>query len=131
MSDIILFDGVCNMCTASVQFIMKRDRKNTFTFASLQSSVAKELLVKYNVPKDVDSIILITAGGRVFIKSTAALRIAGKLEGIWKTFVVFLVVPPFIRNIIYQFIAKHRYSWFGKKEKCMIPTQEQKERFLE
>lgn len=132
MSDIILFDGICNMCTASVQFIIKRDPNQKFSFASLQSDVAKELLIKHNkVSKEVDSVVLITEEGRVFDKSSAALRIASKLKGGWKLFAILLVVPPFIRDVVYQFIAKHRYNWFGKKEKCMLPTPQQKERFLE
>lgn len=131
MSDIILFDGICNMCTASVQFIMKRDPKKTFRFASLQSTVANKLLIEHKIFKDINSIILITEDGRVFEKSTAVLRIASKIKGLWKLFAILLVIPPFIRNAVYQFVAKHRYNWFGKKEKCMIPTQEQKERFLD
>ncbi|WP_280770978.1 thiol-disulfide oxidoreductase DCC family protein [Salipaludibacillus daqingensis] len=131
MSDIILFDGVCNMCSASVQFIMKRDPNRRFMFVSLQSNVAEELLLKHNTSKDVDSVVLITEGGRVYDKSTAALRISSKLKGGWKLFAIFLIVPPFIRNTIYQWIAKHRYDWFGKKQECMLPTPEQKERFLD
>jgi len=131
MRDIILFDGICNMCTVSVQFIIKRDPKQKFRFASLQSDTAKELLTKHNISKEVDSVVLITEEGRVFDKSSAALRIASKLKGGWKLFAIFLVVPLFIRDVVYQFIAKHRYNWFGKKEECMIPTPEQKKRFLE
>ncbi|WP_416150546.1 thiol-disulfide oxidoreductase DCC family protein [Salipaludibacillus sp. HK11] len=131
MSDIILFDGVCNMCTGSVQFIIKRDAKQTFLFSSLQSEVGQELLRKHNVPKQIDSLVLIKANGRVFYKSSAALRIAGQLKGGWKLFAIFLVVPPFVRNPFYQIIAGNRYKWFGKKAECMLPTTEQKERFLD
>lgn len=131
MSDIILFDGICNMCTTSVQFIMKRDPKNKFNFASLQSGIANELRIKHKVSKEVDSIILITGDGRVFDKSTAALRIASKLKGPLKLVAIFLIIPPFIRDFVYQIVARHRYNWFGKKAECMIPTPKQKQRFLD
>lgn len=131
MSDIILFDGICNMCTGSVQFIIKRDPKQTFTFASLQSDAAKELKLKHNISEDVDSVVLITEKGRVFDRSSAALRIAAKLKGGSKLFAIFLIVPPFIRNSVYQWIAKRRYDWFGKKQACMVPSPEQRERFLD
>ena len=128
---VILFDGVCNLCNSSVQFILKRDHENRFLFSSLQSSYAKENLpfdlVKEN---DLQSIIL-TNGHELKTKSTAALTIAKQLSGIWPVLYVFIIIPEPIRNIIYDFIAKNRYKWFGKRDVCMIPSPELRNRFID
>lgn len=127
---IILFDGVCNLCSASVQWIIRHDPGQYFVFASLQGSIGETYKLKYQIPHAVESVILIS-GEKVYFKSSAALRIAAKCSGAWKILAIFLVVPPFIRNAVYDFIARNRYRWFGKKEACWLPTPELKSRFLD
>ena len=128
---LILFDGVCNLCNASVNFIIKHDKKVHFNFASLQSDAAKELLLQFNVKKiKMDSIVLIE-NGTFYEKSTAALRISKKLNGGYKLLYVFIIIPTFLRDWVYDFIAKNRYKWYGKKDSCMIPSKDLKNRFLE
>lgn len=130
MNPVILFDGECNFCDSSVQFIIKRDPKGLFHFASLQSPTGQELLKNYQVPKDIDSIVLLD-NNKAYYKSAAALRICRHLKGAWKLFYVFNIVPRFIRDTGYDFIARNRYKWFGKKEEsCMLPTQNMRKRFL-
>lgn len=127
---IILFDGVCNLCNGAVNFVIERDKKNVFKFAALQSEVGRELASKYEIDTAaLDSIILID-GDTHYEKSTAALRIARELSGGYPLLYGFMVLPRFLRNAVYDYIAKNRYKWFGKKESCMIPTPELKSRFL-
>ena len=129
-SSIILFDGVCNLCNSSVQFVIKHDKGKKFMFASLQSTAGQLLLKQFDLPlQDFNSFILIE-NEKVFLKSTAALMVAKQLKGAVKLLYGFIVVPPFIRNGAYNFIAKNRYKWFGKKESCILPTPELKARFL-
>jgi len=127
---IILFDGVCNLCNGAVTYIIKRDKKNLFKFAALQSEIGRELTSKFNIDTSkVDSIILID-GEKHYEKSSAALRIAKYLSGAYPLLFGFMVVPKFIRNAVYDYIARNRYKWFGKKESCMIPTAKLKDKFL-
>ncbi len=126
---IILFDGVCNFCNDWVNFIIEQDSKNHFKFTPLQSEIAEKLLAKYNVDKETDSVILIE-DGKAYTYSTAALRIARNLDGIWSLFYNLLLVPKFIRNFFYKILAKYRYKLFGKKDECMIPTPEIRRKFL-
>lgn len=128
---IILFDGICNLCNASVNFIIKNDEKKFFVFASLQSDVAKEILLQFSTKKlNLDSIIYIE-NGALYEKSTAALKIAKQLRFPWPIFYLFIIIPPFLRDKIYNLIAKNRYKWFGKKDSCMIPTPDLKSLFLD
>ncbi|HBK71760.1 MAG TPA: thiol-disulfide oxidoreductase [Flavobacteriaceae bacterium] len=128
---IILFDGVCNLCNDSIKFIIKRDEKNHFTFSSLQSDVAKDILLQFQRNNsDLDSILLIE-NGNIYQKSTAALKISKHLNGVWKLSYAFIIIPKFIRDFVYTIIANNRYKWFGKKDSCMIPTKELKARFLD
>ncbi|ESU33305.1 hypothetical protein G3A_06850 [Bacillus sp. 17376] len=129
MHPVILFDGVCNFCDASVQFILNRDPNETFHFASLQSEAGQELLKKYSVRDDVDSMILIE-NDKVYYKLAAALRISRHLRGAWKLLYLFMIVPAPIRNIVYDLIARNRYKWFGQKESCMLPPPNVRKRFL-
>src|SRR5258708_2233094 len=129
MSSIVLFDVVCNFCNDSVNFIIRHDRDNKFKFATLQSDIGQEFRVEYNVGEDIDSIVLIE-DGKAFTHSTAGLRIAKALGGIWSLFYGFIIVPVVIRDWFYKLFAKHRYRIFGKKEVCMIPTPDVRERFL-
>ncbi|MEQ6378717.1 thiol-disulfide oxidoreductase DCC family protein [Bacillaceae bacterium S4-13-58] len=129
MDRIVLFDGVCNFCDQSVQFIIKRDPNGYFKFASLQSEIGEKLRKEAGAPNDLDSIVLIE-GKQYFSKSTAALRIARKLKGPWKWMMVFWIIPKPIRDGVYNIIAKNRYKWFGQKESCTLPSVEERERFL-
>ncbi|MBJ2173022.1 thiol-disulfide oxidoreductase DCC family protein [Aureibaculum sp. A20] len=127
---IILFDGVCNLCNNSVQFIINRDKNNHFIFASLQSDAAQDILLHFQRNNsDFDSIILIV-NGKIFDKSSAILKIFNKLNGFWKYSYVFIIIPKFIRDFFYTLIAQNRYKWFGKKDSCIIPTKELKAKFL-
>ncbi|MDQ3635312.1 MAG: thiol-disulfide oxidoreductase DCC family protein [Acidobacteriota bacterium] len=126
---IILFDGVCNFCNDWVNFIIEQDSKNHFKFTPLQSEIAEKLLEKHNINKETDSVILIE-DGKAYTHSTAALRIARNLDGIWSVFYILLLVPKFIRDFFYKILAKYRYKLFGKKDECMIPTPEIRRKFL-
>lgn len=127
---IILFDGVCNLCNSSINFVIKHDKKNVFKFAALQSEVGLELISKFKIDTSkLDSIILID-GDKYYEKSSAALYIAKKLSGGYPLLFGFIILPKFIRNSVYDYVARNRYKWFGKKESCMIPTAELKSKFL-
>tara|TARA_B110000003_G_C16582002_1_gene508436 strand:- start:746 stop:1153 length:408 start_codon:yes stop_codon:yes gene_type:complete len=127
---IILFDGVCNLCNGAVNFVIKRDPGNVFKFAPLQEKQGALLLKTHAIDiQKLESIVLIE-NEKVYIKSSAALRITKKLSGLWPLFFVLLIIPSFIRDGIYDIIAKNRYKWFGKKEQCMIPTPGLIEKFL-
>lgn len=129
--EILLFDGVCNFCNSSVQFIIRHERKPSLSFASLQSPTGAALLKKYGLAdKNIDSLVYINKG-RLYIKSSAALRLAGRLKGLYPLLMVFLIVPPFIRNAVYDWIARNRYKWFGKKDACMIPDPALRARFVD
>lgn len=129
MHPIVLFDGECNFCDASVQFIIKNDPKGNIHFASLQSDIGQRLLKAQNVPGHVDSMIVIEED-KVYYKSAAALRIARYLNGPWKWLYPLIMIPSPIRNLFYDIVAKNRYKWFGKKESCMLPPPETRTRFL-
>lgn len=129
MGIVVLFDGECNFCDQSVQFIIKRDPRASIKFASLQSDIGKELLKKHNVVNDIDSFVLIE-DKNCYFKSSAALRVCKNLKGGWKILYVLLVVPKPIRDFFYGIIAKNRYKWFGKKDSCMLPSPEERKRFL-
>lgn len=127
---VVLFDGVCNFCNASVNFIARRDPVGQFQFAPLESDVGRKLLAETGLAgQDIDSVVLVD-GERAFVKSTAALRIARQLRGAWPLMAVFLVVPRFLRDAVYDFIARNRYRWFGRREECMIPSADLRARFL-
>lgn len=123
---IILFDGVCNLCNSAINFVIKRDKKNVFKFATLQSEYAEKLGLDAS---KMDSIVLID-GENQYSKSSAALHIARQLSSGYPLLYAFIVLPKFFRDWVYDYIAKNRYKWFGKKERCMIPTPELQEKFL-
>ncbi|WP_405414449.1 thiol-disulfide oxidoreductase DCC family protein [Maribacter sp. Asnod1-A12] len=128
---IILFDGICNLCNSTVQYVIKRDENDTFRYAALQSKTGKSLLAERNIDiNDIDSIILIELNIAYYIKSTAALEIGKNLKGLNTVSTILLWLPESFRNIVYDFIAKNRYKWYGKKEECMIPTNELKSKFI-
>jgi len=125
---VVFFDGVCNLCTGSVQFILQHDKKKRLMFSSLQSDFAVRELSGLHL-KSLGSIVF-KHNGKFYTRSTAALRIALKLAFPVNLLYVFMLVPPFIRNMVYDYIAKNRYKWFGKKEACWLPTPELKSRFI-
>jgi predicted DCC family thiol-disulfide oxidoreductase YuxK len=128
---VILFDGICNLCNNAVQFVIKRDKKSLFRFSSLQSSFGQNLLNQHNLHHaGFDSFILLE-NGKIYTKSTAALMVAKRLSGAWALLYCFIIIPPFIRNSVYDIIARNRYKWFGKKESCWLPSPELKIRFFD
>lgn len=128
---IIFFDGVCNLCNNSVLFIIKRDKDKRFLYASLQSDAARDILLQFKIKNyDLDSIILLE-NGKLYQKSTAILKVAKQLNRLWRLNYVFILIPKFIRDFIYDIIAQNRYKWFGKREVCLVPTGDMKLRFLE
>jgi predicted DCC family thiol-disulfide oxidoreductase YuxK len=127
---VVLFDGVCNLCNGSVRFIIERDPRARFQFAPLQSPVADRLIgAQVDRASLPDSIVLVDEG-RLYVRSSAALRIARGLRFPWPLAWVFMVVPRPIRDWVYDLIARHRYAWFGKRDECMVPTPEVRGRFL-
>jgi predicted DCC family thiol-disulfide oxidoreductase YuxK len=126
----ILFDGVCNLCNGSVVFIIKRDKKDVFRFAAIQSDEGQDLIQKHKIDTTKLDSILLVEGERFFSKSAAALKIARHLKGGYPLLYGFMILPRFFRNWVYDIIARNRYKWFGKKESCMIPTPELKSKFL-
>ncbi|AOV06482.1 thiol-disulfide oxidoreductase DCC family protein [Sporosarcina ureilytica] len=130
MRRIILFDGDCYFCDVNVQFIFKRDPYAHFYFTPLQSDKGQELIQKFAIPKDIDSVVLIE-NNKVFTESSAALHIAKKLDGLWHLLFLFILIPRPIRDGVYKYIAKNRYKWFGKKkDSCALPSSELRRRFL-
>jgi len=128
-NNLILFDGVCNLCDGFVQFVIRHDKNKVYTFGSLQSAKAQVILSQHKVEANLSSVILVN-NGRVYTESGAALNIIKKLNFPISLLYVFIIIPPFIRNFVYKLIAKNRYKMFGKKDSCMIPTPELKSRFI-
>lgn len=128
---IVLFDGVCNLCNGSVQFMLKRDKKDQFVFGSLQGKTGQEYLRKFNMPADGFNSFMLVEGGRLYSKSTGALRMLKHIGGAWSLLYGFIIVPKFIRDTVYDFIATHRYKWFGKQDSCWLPTPALKAKFLD
>lgn len=128
---IVLFDGVCNFCDDTVQFVIKCDPFAVLRFAPLQSETGQRLLETHGLSKtDLDTMVLID-GDRCFTRSTAALEICSRLPEPWNSLRLFRIVPRFIRDVVYNLIARNRYRWFGKKETCMVPTPDIRRRFLQ
>jgi predicted DCC family thiol-disulfide oxidoreductase YuxK len=128
---IILFDGVCNLCNGSVIFILEREKQPVFKFASIQSETGKELLEWWRLPKSFNQAVILIDDGKMYLGSTAALKIGQCLKFPWSILSYLgLVVPRFIRDWVYDQIARHRYQWFGKTEVCMVPTERLKYRFI-
>ena len=130
-SPIILFDGVCNFCNSTVNFILGQDKKQVFRFAALQSEAGQQLLKSYQLPRqDFNSFILIE-NNKAYRASTAALRLVRHLPWYWQWARIFWIVPRLLRDSVYQFIANNRYKWFGKREACMVPSPDVRKRFLQ
>lgn len=129
---IILFDGVCNLCDSTVQYIIKRDKKDIFRFVPIQSELGQKILKHLGISeRNIDSIVFYEPGKAYYYKSHAALKIAKNLGGLYAYAIIFKLIPSFLRDLIYDYVAKNRYKWYGKKESCMIPTPELKEKFLD
>ena len=129
-NSIILFDGVCNLCNSSVQFIIRNDPKKLFLFASLQSDAASKILLQFRIKKlDLTSILFIE-NGQIYDRSTAVLKISRKLKGGYPLLYGFIIIPRFMRDWMYQQLANNRYKWFGKKDICMVPSSDLLDRFL-
>ncbi|GGI25110.1 thiol-disulfide oxidoreductase DCC family protein [Pedobacter mendelii] len=126
---VIFFDGVCNLCNASVQFTIEHDKKNVFKFTALQGEYAKTILPKFNVDIEKMNSILLVENEKLYTKSSAALRVAKELSGLLPILYAFIIVPKFIRDWVYDIIAKNRYKWWGRQESCWIPTPELKSKF--
>lgn len=129
--DIVLFDGVCNFCNKTVQFIIRNERKPQLRFASLQSETGKRLLKQYNVDEGDYGTFVYIRKGKAYSRSTAALLITLKLRWLWPLLSVFLIIPPFIRSWFYNYIAKNRHRWWGRTEACQIPSPEIRKRFID
>jgi predicted DCC family thiol-disulfide oxidoreductase YuxK len=127
---VILFDGICNFCNSAVNFVIKRDKKGTLLFAPMQSDPGKRLLNQYKMPANEMQSFVFIDKGKAYDRSTAALKVCRYLSGLWPLCYAFIIIPLFIRNGIYNWIARNRYKWFGVREQCMIPTPEVKARFL-
>jgi predicted DCC family thiol-disulfide oxidoreductase YuxK len=126
---VILFDGVCNFCNSTVNFVIKKDRMNAIKFSPLQSIAGAQLKEQYEIGDDLKSFIFIE-NGKAYKKSTAALHVCKYLKGIYKIGFLGILIPAFLRDIVYDYIAKNRYKWFGQKETCMIPSAEIRAKFL-
>lgn len=127
---IVLFDGVCNFCNFWIQFALKRDKTGKLTFTSLQGETAKELLPKFGIDPHVLTSVIFIENGKAYRESTAALKVCRYLDGGWKLLYALIIIPAFMRDAIYKWVGKNRYKWFGKQESCMLPTAEQRARFL-
>jgi predicted DCC family thiol-disulfide oxidoreductase YuxK len=127
---IILFDGICNLCNGFVRFVIRRDKNSIFKFASLQSDIGQEMLMRLGLPKNEFESFVLIQGNNYYLKSTGILKMLRELSGIWRIFYVFILVPRFARDFLYDIIAKSRYKIFGKQDACMIPTAELQQRFL-
>jgi len=126
---IVLFDGVCNLCSSSVQFILKHNRKQNLKFASLQSDFGQDQLSKFQLPAEVRTIMFIK-NGNAYLRSSAVLEICRELNALYPLLYFLKIVPRFFRDGVYDFIARHRYQWFGKKEECWLPAPEFSRRFI-
>lgn len=127
---ILLFDGYCNLCHSSVLFVLKHEKNNEIYFTSLQSPVGVEILSHYSInPKEIDSLVLIEKN-KAYIKSSGALRVSKYLKGLYPVCLSLLIIPVFVRNWVYDYVAKNRYKWYGKKESCLVPDENLAKRFL-
>lgn len=129
-SKVILFDGYCNLCSGFVQFILRHDRKKKFRFASLQGQYGQQLLQEQGLPTSGFDTFILSADGRLYTRSTGVLHIVKELPGGWPLLYPFIIIPEIIRDGIYNWVARNRYAWFGKRTQCWLPRPEWEERFL-
>jgi predicted DCC family thiol-disulfide oxidoreductase YuxK len=128
---ILYFDGVCNLCAGAVQFVLKRNKKQNILFASLQGQAGQTMLKEFGFSQTAFNSLVFVENGKVYQQSAGALRLTKYLNAAWPLLRVFMIVPAFIRNAVYNWVAKNRYKWFGKKNECWLPTPELKKRFLD
>ena len=128
---LILFDGVCNLCNRSVQFVIKHDKKKQFQFASLQGAAGQQLLHKHGLPGNMLNSFVLINENKVYTQSSAAFEMMRLLGGGWKYLSFLRIIPRFIRDGVYRWIARNRYKWFGKREECILPTPDLRDRFLD
>jgi predicted DCC family thiol-disulfide oxidoreductase YuxK len=131
MRPVILFDGLCNLCAGSVRFVLERDPAGVFDFASLQTDAARALLSESGAPPDLPDSVVLVDGDGIHVRSEAALRIAARLRTPWPLLSVFRILPRALRDAAYDFVARHRYRWFGKRDACLVPTPALRARFLD
>jgi predicted DCC family thiol-disulfide oxidoreductase YuxK len=130
-ASIVLYDGTCGFCNRSVLFIIHRDHNARFCFASLQSDIAEQLIISIgHKPEELPDSLILIENGNLYVESTAALRICRQLDGIWKLLSLFLLVPASFRDVLYRFVARHRYKIKGREAACSVPTPEIRKRFL-
>lgn len=127
---IVLFDGVCNLCNRSVRFILRNDPEKKFRYAPLQSSFGQRVLQNAGLPAEKLNTLLLLKNGKLYRKSTAALMIAAELRGLWPALYAFTILPAFLRDPIYDLVARNRYNWFGKQTSCMVPDTTTKDLFI-
>ncbi|HET7463938.1 MAG TPA: thiol-disulfide oxidoreductase DCC family protein [Longimicrobium sp.] len=127
---LVLYDGQCGLCNRSVQLILRHDRRGVFRFAALQSEPGQALLARHGLPAEEMNTVVLVDGGRAFTRSRAALRIAGKMDAPWPVLRAFALVPGPLRDAVYDWVARHRYRWFGRTDACMLPPPEVRARFL-
>jgi len=127
---VILFDGVCNFCNSAVNFVIKKDKKAEIQFAPLQSEKGRLFLRQYNLPADEMKSFVFIEDGKTYTRSTAALKVCTYLKGPWPACYAFIIIPRFIRDGLYNWVAKNRYKWFGVRDQCMIPTPDVRKRFI-
>lgn len=128
---VVFFDGVCNLCSASVQFVIENDKKNIFKFASLQSNYGQKILSEHNLDLKEFNSFMYLEGNELYFESKAALEVAKQLKFPISLLYIFIIVPSFIRDGIYNFIAKNRYKWFGKQTSCWMPSPDLKAKFID
>ena len=128
---LVIFDGVCNLCNGTVQFIIKRDRNKKFSFITCQSPIGKDMLMQAGLPAGDQSTVVYLREGVPYLKSMAVLKILRDLGRGWSLLYILVVIPPFLRDFIYNFIAKNRYSFFGRSKSCRVPNSETMDRFLQ
>jgi predicted DCC family thiol-disulfide oxidoreductase YuxK len=128
---VLLFDGICNLCNSSVQFILKHEKNSELKFAALQSQFGQELLSQYKLTSPKMNSVILVSDGKVYLASDAVIRVCRFLKFPWNLGSVLIVIPRPLRDFFYKKIAKNRYRWFGKKESCMVPSPGRRSRFLE
>ena len=129
---LVIYDGDCNLCATIVKFIIPRDRSGVIRFAALQSETARqwEAISSHPMPEDIRNTFIWIERGRIYIKSTAALRMVRRLSGVWPLLSIFLLIPTWVRDPFYTLVASNRYRWFGKRESCLVAVAEYRDRFL-
>ncbi|RXK58719.1 thiol-disulfide oxidoreductase DCC family protein [Lacibacter luteus] len=128
---LVLFDGVCNFCNFWIKFALKRDSKGKLKFGSLQGETAQQLLPKFGIDPSIITSVIFIEDGIAYRESTAALKVSRHLDGGWKLLYALIIIPTFIRDFVYKWIGRNRYKWFGKQESCMLPTAEQRSKFVD